>query len=74
MASRLSLIIVTDTMVLEFGFLAEVFKDVIILLAVITGRLCPFLFKALLKSEASLNDSGVIERRKLSAGWMWQWE
>ena len=71
---RLSLIIVAATIGLEFGFISEVFKDVIILLAAITGLLDLFLFKTLFKSEASLSDSGVIARRKLSTGWMRQWK
>lgn len=71
---RLTLIIVAATIGLEFGFISEVFKDVIIRLAAITGLLGPFLFKAPFKSETSLSDSGVIERRKLLAGWMRQWK
>ena len=71
---RLSLIIVAATIGLELGFITAVFNNVIILQAVITGLLGPFLFKAPFKSEISLSDSGVIERRKLLAGWMRQWK
>jgi Kef-type K+ transport system membrane component KefB len=74
MTSRLSLIIVAATIGLDFGFITEAFKDAIILLAVITCLLGPSLFKAFYKSEAASRDSGAIEKRKLSAGWMRQWK
>ena len=74
MTSRLSLIIVATTIGLEFGFINEAFKDAIILLAVITCKLGPSLFKAFFKSQAASSDTGGIEKRKLSAGWMRQWK
>lgn len=74
MTSRLSLIIVAATIGLEFGFITEAFRDAIILLAVLTCLLGPSLFKAFYTSEAALSDSGGIEKRKLSVGWMRQWK
>ena len=71
MTSRLSLIIVAATIGLEFGFIAEAFKDAIILLAIITCLMGPGLFKALHRPENGLNDdSSKIEKKKLMAGWM----
>jgi len=73
MTSRLSLIIVAATIGLEFGFITESFKDVIILLAVITCLMGPSLFKAFYRTDAESIDSGSrIERKKFAAGWMRQ--
>ena len=74
MTSRLSLIIVSTTIGLEFGFINEAFKDEIILLTIITCMLGPSLFKAFFKFQAASSDAGCIEKRKLSAGWMRQWK
>ena len=74
MTSRLSLIIVAARIGLEYGFITEAFKDAIILLVIVTCLLGPSLFKAFYKSEATSNDSGGIEKRKLTAGWMRQWK
>lgn len=73
MTSRLRLIIVAATIGLEFGFIAEAFKDAIILLAVITCLLGPSLFKVLHRPDNQSKDKGPgIDKGKLNAGWMRQ--
>lgn len=57
---------------LEFEFIKESLKDVIILIAIITSLLGPSLFKTLYQQDTSNNKKTEIDRRRLTAGWMRQ--
>ena len=70
MTSRLSLIIVAATIGLEAGFITEVFKDAIILLAITTCLTGPSFFKAFYRPDEEAGNGSRIETSKLAVGWM----
>jgi Kef-type K+ transport system membrane component KefB len=63
LSSRLSLIIVAATIGLEYGFITEEYKDVIILLAVFTCLLGPSAFKVLHRPTGHEDEGGGAEKK-----------